>query len=177
MQEKMHEEGNYGSASIMYAPVITAIINKMGVRHLLDYGCGSMCNLAKSLKVDHKLTYQAYDPGVPRFSKEPLPAEMVACVDVLEHIEPEYLESVLNDLCMLTEGIVFLSICTAAALKTLPDGRNAHLTQQPMKWWLPKLWDRWDLQTVQVSDEYSFFIVGNSHIRMESTNGEIGSYD
>ena len=123
--------------------------------------------------MDHKLTYQAYDPGVRRFSKEPLPAEMIACVDVLEHIEPEYIESVLNDLCRLSLGIVFLSICTAPSMKTMPDGRNAHLITEPIKWWLPKLWDRWDLQTIQTTDEYSFFVVGNSRIHMEATNGDV----
>ena len=98
-QRIMHEAGPYGTASISYAPIVSEVINRMEVLHLLDYGCGAACNLSKHLKVNHKLTYQAYDPGVERFSKPPAPAEMVACIDVLEHIEPDKLD-VINSLVM-----------------------------------------------------------------------------
>lgn len=88
---------------------------------------------------------------------------MVACIDVLEHIEPDYLEGVLSDLKRLCEGVAFLSIHTGPALKVLSDGRNAHLIQEPMMWWLPKLWERWDLQTIQVMDN-GFFVVGTAKL-------------
>lgn len=97
---------------------------------------------------------------------------MVACIDVLEHIEPEYLDEVINDLIRLTQGVCFLSIHTGPAIKVLSDGRNAHLTQQPMKWWIPKLWDRFELQTVQVTGPHGFFVVGLAKSRLEAANGE-----
>lgn len=143
----------------------------MEVSHLLDYGCGSNLYLAKNLKVNRKVTYQAYDPGVPRFSKPPLPAQMVACIDVLEHVEPERLDAVLDDLCRLAEGMVFLTVTTVAAKKFLSDGRNAHLTQQPMSWWLPKLWTRWEIQTVQAISEVSFFVIGLAKPHLERADG------
>ena len=170
-QEKLHETGDYGTVSSMYAPIVSSVINKMQVTHLLDYGCGANVTLAKALKVDHKLTYQAYDPAVPRFAKEPLPAQMVCCIDVLEHVEPEHLEGVLDDLVRLTEGIIFLSFATVPALKTLSDGRNAHLTVQPLQWWLPKFWDRWDLQTIQSNNEGFWFVIGTAKVRLEDTSG------
>ena len=153
--------------------MVSQIIDRMEVDHLLDYGCGSQTNLAKHLKVSRKLMYQAYDPGVPRFSKYPVPAQMVACIDVLEHIEPEYLEIVLDDLQRLAQGIVFLTVTTCAAFKTLSDGRNAHLTQQPMSWWLPKFLDRWSIQTVQTISEESFFVVGTVRSQLETTDGKV----
>lgn len=155
----------------MYAPLVSQIVNKMGITHLLDYGCGAHCNLAKNLKADHKVTYQAYDPGVPRFSKEPLPAEMVACIDVLEHIEPDKLEATLDHLASLTEGVAFLSVCVVPAFKTLSDGRNAHLIVKPMSWWMPKIFERWDVQTIQQSSETGFFVVCQAKPRIESTDG------
>jgi hypothetical protein len=170
-QERLHEATNYGTASIAYAPLVSQIVNRMGVTHLLDYGCGSQVNLARHLKVDHKVTYQAYDPGVARYAKPALPAEMVACIDVLEHIEPELLENVLDDIARLAEGIVFLSVDTGPAMKTLSDGRNAHLIQQPLSWWLPKFWQRWDVQTVQVTQEHSFYVIGHAKPRIEGTDG------
>ena len=88
---------------------------------------------------------------------------MVACIDVLEHIEPLYLDSVLDDLKRLAEGIAFLSVHTGPAIKVLSDGRNAHLIQQPMEWWLPKIWERFDIQTVQIMDN-GFFVIGTAKL-------------
>jgi len=98
---------------------------------------------------------------------------MVACIDVLEHIEPAFLDSVLDHLSSLAEGVVFLSIDTGAALKTLSDGRNAHLIQQPMAWWLPKLFERWDIQTVQMATSSGFFVIGTAKTRLEAQDGSL----
>lgn len=151
--------------------MVSQIIERMEVSHLLDYGCGAQTNLAKHLQVSRKLHYQAYDPGVPRFAKAPVPAQMVACIDVLEHIEPENLENVLDHLASLAEGILFATVCTVPALKTLSDGRNAHLIQQPMQWWLPKFWERWELQTVQATSDAGFVVVAIAKPRLESKEG------
>lgn len=167
-QEKLHENPNYGVASIQYAELVSSICNTLEVQHLLDYGAGK-CRLFQHLKVDHKMKLQAYDPGVPKLSAPPVPAEMVACIDVLEHIEPEYLDEVLDDLTRLTEAVAVLTIHTGPAAKTLADGRNAHLTQQPMEWWLPKIWERWDIHTVQVTGECQFFVVAYAKPRLIET--------
>jgi hypothetical protein len=151
--------------------MVSSIIEKMGVTHLLDYGCGAQCSLAKSLKLKQKLTYQAYDPGVPRFSKAPMPAQMVCCIDVLEHIEPDKLENVLDHLTRLCEGIIVLTVSSIPAMKTLDDGRNAHLIQEPMQWWLPKLWDRFELQTVQVTGDGGFCVIGTAKSMIEGVDG------
>ncbi len=144
----------------------------MGVTHLLDYGCGHNCTLARSLKLKAKLTYQAYDPGVPKFAKPPFAAEMVACVDVLEHIEPDLVDNVLDNIRDLAQGIVFLTVETGPAMKVLDDGRNAHLIQEPIQWWLPKFWDRWELQTVQMINEHQFVFIGIAKSLLENARGE-----
>jgi hypothetical protein len=145
-------------ASLQYAPIVSEICNTLEVRHLLDYGAGK-CRLFQSLKVHHRMTLQAYDPGVPKLAAAPVPAEMVACIDVLEHIEPELLDNVLDDLARLTECVAFLTVHTGPAAKVLADGRNAHLTQQPIEWWLPKIWERFDIQTVQVTGDHAFYVI------------------
>lgn len=152
--------------------MVSSIIEKLGITHLLDYGCGSNCTLARTIKIKQKLTYQAYDPGVPRFAKLPMPAQMVCCIDVLEHIEPEKLDDVLDHLTSLCEGVIFLTVTSIPAMKTLEDGRNAHLIQQPMSWWLPKLWDRFELQTIQVTTEGSFCVIGTAKVQIEAVSGE-----
>jgi hypothetical protein len=171
-QQHLHETTEYGTAGKHYGPLVSQIIDKLQISHLLDYGCGSRMSLTKTLKVKHKLTYQGYDPGVPEMAGKPIPAQMVACIDVLEHIEPEYLDNVLDHLAELTEVIVFLTIHTGPAMKTLPDGRNAHLTQQPLEWWLPKLMSRWDTQTVQVAHENGFYFIGYSKPRIQGLDGK-----
>jgi len=122
------------------------MIDLMGIDHLLDYGCGHNLSLQKNLKPEKEFKYQCYDPGVAEYADDPIPAEFVACIDVLEHIEPACLEDVLDHLESLTEKVLFATIHIGPAAKKLPDGRNAHLIQRPAKWWLPKLMDRFELQ-------------------------------
>lgn len=162
-QEQLHATTQYGTASIQYAPIVAQMIEKLQIQHLLDYGCGKSMNLARNLKLKpdlgYKLKYQAYDPGVANLAGDPTPAQMVACIDVLEHIEPDCLDEVLDHLKRLTEGVLFATVACGPARKMLSDGRNAHLIQEPMKWWLPKLWERFDIQTVQMTGAQSFYVI------------------
>lgn len=147
-QQALHESKkiNYGTAASAYGKAVGEIIDLMEIDHLLDYGCGHNLSLKDNLKPTRGFRYQAYDPGVPDYADDPIPAEMVVCIDVLEHIEPDCLENVLDHLEELTEKILFLTVHTGPAGKILPDGRNAHLIQKPAEWWLPKLMERFHLQ-------------------------------
>lgn len=145
-QAALHAKGGYGTASLQFGDIVTELINKTGAHSLLDYGCGRMRNLASVIEPDHDIEYIAYDPAVPEFSEQAVPADLVTCIDVLEHIEPDLLDNVLDDLKRCTAGHGFFTIHTGPAVKTLSDGRNAHLIQEPAKWWLPKILDRWELR-------------------------------
>jgi hypothetical protein len=157
-QEAMHAKYNYGIASIAAAPVVSKLINQYGVEELLDYGAGRG-NLFKHLQVEHPMRLQAYDPAIPKWSEKPDPAEMVACIDVLEHIEPELLENVLDDLKRVTKRIGFFTVSCVPAEKTLSDGRNAHLIQAPCEWWLPKFMERFELHIFQRTVDGFFVLV------------------
>lgn len=165
-QRQMHDRYDYGTASLTYAPIVSLYCNKLEITSLLDYGCAK-CKLFANLKVDHPMTLQAYDPAIAEYSATPIPNQMVACIDVLEHIEPDCLDDVLDDLQRLTLEVGFFSICSAPARKILPDGRNAHLIQQPIEWWLPKIWERFDLQLMQKMDEWNAFVVVYAKPRIE----------
>jgi hypothetical protein len=145
-QERLHAKGNYGTASLQYGAAVSRLVEQTGAKTLLDYGCGSMRNLTKVLDCD--VDYLGYDPAVPEFSAK-VPSDLVVCIDVLEHIEPELLENVLDDLQSLTKGWAFMTVHTGPARKTLSDGRNAHLIQEPPAWWLPKFFSRWDVRQFQ----------------------------
>ena len=62
-----------------------------------------------------------------------------------QHIEPALIDNVLDDLKRVVTGVGTFTVHTGPAVKHLPDGRNAHLIQQPAAWWLPKILDRFEL--------------------------------
>ena len=172
-QKTLHDAGNYGTVAEHFAPMVAEVINRLEVTHLLDYGCGSNLSLPKALakagSVKHKFKYQAYDPCVEKYSAPPVPAEFVVCIDVLEHIEEDCIDSVLDHLQEMTEAVGFFSVDTGPAMKSLPDGRNAHILQRPVEWWLMRICARFDLQTFQMvwksqKDFYhnKFFVIVNA---------------
>lgn len=147
-QERLHADPNYGVASLHFAPMVTGIINTLNFTDVLDYAAGKG-RLMHAIRPDHSVRVTCYDPAIPEWAAPPKPAEMVCCIDALEHVEPGCLDNVLDDLKHVTQKLGFFTIHTGPAKKFLSDGRNAHLIQQPLKWWLPKLLDRFELLTIQ----------------------------
>lgn len=169
-QERLHAKGGYGVIAKKFAPLVAGLMENNQIKHILDYGCGKNNSLLAGFrKMGYKknFKYQAYDPGVPKYSEPPVPAELVCCIDVLEHIEPELLEDVLDHLCSLTEVLTFLTVHTGPAAKTLSDGRNAHLIQKPPEWWLPKFQERWTMQTFQLTPHGFWFVGHNQDLALE----------
>lgn len=148
LQRKLHENPDYGVSSIHYAPLVADIIRVVGATEMLDYGAGKG-RLGKTLREQFQITPKIhhYDPAVPEWSAPPEPCSFVACIDVLEHIEPHLIDNVLDDLKRVTLGMGVFTVHTGQAVKTLPDGRNAHLIQKPPAWWLPKILERFELVT------------------------------
>lgn len=146
-QEKLHENPDYGVASVGYAPLVAQVINAVNASELLDYGAGKG-RLGEALRqhLQRPIAIRHYDPARPEWSATPEPAQLVACIDVLEHIEPDLLDNVLDDLRRVTAATGVFTVHTGPAVKILPDGRNAHLIQQPASWWLPKFMDRFELE-------------------------------
>ena len=147
-QAALHATGNYGTASLVYGEAVSGLVEASGSNTLLDYGCGSKRSLASVLNCD--VLYQGYDPAVPEFSKDPDPADLLVCIDVLEHIEPEHLDSVIEHLASKCKRLAFVTIHTGPAVKVLSDGRNAHLIQEDDAFWLPKLHKHFRLLKFQI---------------------------
>lgn len=149
IQQELHENPNYGIASLHFAPLVADLIKQTSAKSVSDYGAGKK-NLYKAL-VENQTPPQAYYPYDPAFPEygPPRPADLVCCIDVLEHIEPELLENVLIDLSKIIKKYGFFSIHMGPAAKTLSDGRNAHLIQKPSSWWLPKLTKYFEIMHLQ----------------------------
>jgi hypothetical protein len=173
-QEFLHETTEYGTAAQHYGGVVGQILDMLEITHLLDYGCGKRMGLLKNLKFSRPMKYQGYDPfaGDPELATAPIPAQMVACIDVLEHIEPQFLDNVLDHIAELTEVVAFMTVHTGPAQKFLQDGRNAHLTQQEMEWWAPKFFSRFDVQSLQRHHDNGFWCIAYAKPRIEAPNGK-----
>ena len=159
MQQELHKNPNYGVASVGYAPLVAELMQAVGATEYLDYGAGKG-RLGQTLRqhTQQSLTIHHYDPAIPEWSAPPQPCRFVACIDVLEHIEPHLIDNVLDDLQRVTLGVGVFTVHTGPAVKVLTDGRNAHLIQQSPTWWLPKFMSRFEL--VQFSRMPQGFWIG-----------------
>ena len=148
MQQELHRNPNYGVASVQYAPLVAQVMEALKSGELLDYGAGKG-RLGATLEAHfkRKLKIHHYDPAIPQWAARPEPCNLVACIDVLEHIEPHLIDNVLDDLQRVTARVCVFTVHTGPAVKVLLDGRNAHLIQQPASWWLRKFLDRFELAT------------------------------
>lgn len=149
MQQEMHRNPDYGVASVHYAPLVKQVVDSMRATELLDYGAGKgrLGDALRQLNPMQPIQVRHYEPAVPEWSAPPQPCRLVTCIDVLEHIEPDLLDNVLDDLKRVTAEVGVFTVHTGPAIKVLPDGRNAHLTQQPPAWWLPRFLERFELVT------------------------------
>lgn len=136
-QKKLHADPSYGSGSHRYAYLVAGLARIEDCKTILDYGCGkgTLGNVLRGAGID----LAEYDPGFPGKEARPAPADLVTCLDVLEHIEPDCLSDVIDDLARLTRKKLFVDISTKfTKFRWLSDGRNSHLIVNEVEWWQQK---------------------------------------
>lgn len=136
LNREMHARETFGGGGFRWADHVIALKNDAGCETVLDYGCGRG-SLAEVLGRPEWLL--EYDPAVEGKEAPPADADLVVCTDVLEHVEPEFLDAVLTRIADLSRKMTFLVISTVPASKVLADGRNAHLSVHNAAWWREKL--------------------------------------
>ncbi len=107
----------------------------------LDYGTGKG-KLVERLRneLPNSIDVLGYDPAVKAYESKPSEAvDILTCLDVLEHIEMESIDDVLRDIHALTKNFCYLVIDLQPAVKTLADGRNAHILLAPPEWWTTRI--------------------------------------
>jgi hypothetical protein len=123
----------YGANGFKHAELVRSLMRDYQTNDVLDYGCGK-ASLSKHVMCRN------YDPCIPKYADDPDPADIVACFDVLEHIEPEHLHSVLVHLSQLTNKALVCVIATHPdRSKNLPDGSNPHRIVEDAAWWVEKM--------------------------------------
>lgn len=158
----MHERrnGRWGDKGFKHADVALRLAAGGSI---LDYGSGMGTLRQLILQLHPDADVRNYDPGIPEDSAMPVPADVVICTDVLEHIEPDHLDEVLQHIFSLARRAIYLQIALFPAKKTLPDGRNAHLIVQPTGWWLPRV-------TQAANGSWAWKVDGGKkHLMMEGT--------
>lgn len=153
---EMHKvNDDYGRMGQRYADHVRATAAVVGGKSILDYGCGK--HTLRNAMPEWQ-DFREYDPALPGFDAPPDPADVVVCTDVMEHIEPEHLDAVLDDIQRLAGKGVFFVITMVPAGKLLPDGTNPHKICETEAWWLPKLMARWRLWAFENGPKRFFFM-------------------
>lgn len=144
LQKQMHDsKEHYGTSGTNYADSVFMIACKMskGMDHvdILDYGCGKG-SFKKAIIENyhifaHALKIHEYDPNITGKDAPPLPADIVVCTDVLEHVEPQCTQATLRHIASLAKQVAVIGVCVKPATKSLPDGRNAHINIRQHDWW------------------------------------------
>ena len=135
LNAQAHQDPAYGTAAKLHAALVQEAIDRTGAKTLLDYGCGKGALQALVSGVE----YRGYDPCIPGLDAAPEPADVVYCGDVMEHVEPEFVNAVLADVNRLARVAAIFVICCAKGNRSLADGSPAHRSVHRPDWWRHKL--------------------------------------
>jgi hypothetical protein len=134
---KLHETNeDYGMGGWRHAGRVLELRDELECETILDWGCGKG-KLKAAL--GHPDWVREYDPAITGKDERPQMADIVVATDVLEHIEPDLLDNVLNELVRLTAKAAYLAIATRESNKLLPDGTSPHKIVRSPEWWREKL--------------------------------------
>ena len=141
LNKQLHKSDSYfGAGNEKWKFAVTKLTREYHSQDVLDYGCGKG-RLAKKLNFPIK----QYDPAFKDKADLPQAADIVICTDVLEHVEPECLEDVLDDLKRIVKKVGIFVISTRPSTMFLSDKRNAHLIIKPANWWAKRLKSRFTI--------------------------------
>ena len=136
--EDLNGHANFGKRK-KSPKYLDAFIKNYNPKTILDFGCGTG-GLVRGLQEQYPNSIvSGYDPGNSGYSDsiDNRKFDMIVSTDVLEHIEPQYIDSTLTYLKEKATYCYHL-IALAPSSVTLPDGRNAHLIQESSHWWKKK---------------------------------------
>jgi hypothetical protein len=157
----------------LHTSLVAQLIDFLKVKAVSDYGAGKQAlRVGLERRFGAKIDYYPYDPAFPEYGPA-VAAELVCCIEVLEHVEPSCLEALLADLDRVTIKYGFFTVNTAPAKKTLSDGRNAHLIQEPISWWLARLGTYFDVQWLGKTSQSGFALLVSRRNRYDLSLGPL----
>ena len=161
LNARLHvDEVGYGAGSYRWAERVSEVMEEVGAKTVLDYGCGK--GLLK-LALGNPDWLREYDPAIKGKDAEPEQADLVVCTDVLEHIERDRILNVLEHLRRLAKRAAFLSIAIIPSTKVLADGRNAHLIVEDSVWWKAQIGRFFKIQSWESDERQVIAVVRRLH--------------
>lgn len=147
----MHDKGHFpgNSLKFSYAPKIKLLVEKTNSKTVLDFGCGkaSAYKTQNPINLHFGIASQNmgfYDIGVKEYEVLPEATfDGVVCTDVLEHVPEPLIDQTLDTIFSKSRHFIFFVIHCGLAMKTLPNGENAHITIKPPSWWNSKMLPRY----------------------------------
>jgi hypothetical protein len=133
---------NWGGSTNKYGSgdILGLITSRPYIRSVLDYGCGKG-ELSRYL-AQHVpgIPVTEYDPGIPG---KDIPPEgrfgLVVTCDVIEHVEPEFIDRTLVKLAEYTQSVMYNNIACSPDLHIFDagpyEGQDRHISQS-----LPDVW-------------------------------------
>lgn len=137
LQRELHARPKaYGQRGYKWTAAVTDLIARFDAGSVLDYGCGQGTLIERLRQSGLRgVRWSEYDPAIAGKDQRPSFADLVVCTDVLEHVEPEKLNTVLAHLRMLARKAVFVVVATMDTAHVMADGRSTHLTIESGSWW------------------------------------------
>lgn len=142
LYQKAHKDtsGRYGAtSSAKYPYVKKKVLDKYDVKTILDYGCGTG-DLINKLNNEGYECY-GYDPAVIEYQYKPKAKfDLVVALDLLEHIEEEYVDNVLEDIKNYTNEIALFYISRTTGKPFPGTSIEQHvLGKKSPEWWSKKI--------------------------------------
>lgn len=130
-----------GQQTVYVKGYINNMVTNYNCKTVFDYGCGKGYQYFNgNIHSDWGCSVTLFDIGVPELSNKPNKKfDIVISTDVLEHCETIDIPDILKEINDYATNCVLVSISVREAQKTLPDGRNAHLTVKPKEWWMEQI--------------------------------------
>ncbi len=138
-----------GRSLLPQAGRIGELCRQFGARTMLDYGSGKGKQYLIT-RIDDGAgriyegivdywgvdSVHCYDPGYLPHSQRPSGKfDAVISTDVLEHCPEEDVPWILDDMFGFARLFFYANVANFPAVKTLPNGENAHCTIKPVEWW------------------------------------------
>lgn len=160
LYRRMHAEGEpslgmpsertfAGGSLLRHVEAIKSLIDATEARTLLDYGAGKGqqylwrdVELPDGGRIEGLAAHwdvaeiAKYDPGYEPLAQLPRGKfDGVICTDVLEHCPEDDVPWIVEEMFGFARRFVFANIASFPAIKTLPNGENAHCTIRSPDWW------------------------------------------